>query len=130
MNKKALILLLLTLIPVYFALLGFMGPGDAEAVTHTKVKALLVNPFAVGMLGGITAIVLQHRRSMWWSMIVTFFYTWLGFGLVWGTFFEKGVFDMETMNLSAMFAVIGFVCAAIMHGFVSVLKRAQKDMGK
>ncbi|HEU4965085.1 MAG TPA: hypothetical protein VFV52_14755 [Bacilli bacterium] len=124
--KKAFVLFLLTCIPVYFALFGYSGPADANSPANFEmVKDLLVNPISIGLLGGIVALILQTKRSMWWAMIVCFFYAYLGLGLVWGSFVEYGWTHRETLNLAAMLSVFGFVSALLLYFLTRLLKRAR-----
>jgi MFS family permease len=121
--KKLLILILIALIPVYFVPFGYMNTGNLEELpaTYPKVKVMLVNPATIALIGAVVTLILQHRRAMWWAMLVTFVYSYLGLGLIWGGF--TGPFEQGLLNYSAVFAVIGFVGALFVFIFLTIFKK-------
>lgn len=123
MRTKLLILLGLSLIPLLFVPFGYMNRGDVSALpaSYTTVKVALVNPGTILILGAIVTLVMQSRRAMWWAMIVTFLYSYLGLGLIWGGF--SGPFASGLLNYAALFAVIGFVGALFVFLFLTLFKK-------
>ncbi|ASS74917.1 hypothetical protein CIG75_07930 [Tumebacillus algifaecis] len=123
MKKKLLILLFLSLIPVFFVPFGYRNTGTLENLpaSYTTVKVALVNPGTILLLGAIVTLVMQTRRSMWWAMIVTFLYSYLGLGLIWGGF--AGPFEAGLLNYAAVFAVYGFVGALFVFIFLTIFKK-------
>jgi hypothetical protein len=121
--KKLIVLLLLTLIPVYFALAGFTNITQAHTRAQALVHDLLINPEIMVFLGLIVALVVRRRSAMWWGMIVCFLYSYLSLGLVWGGFYSEGAFGRNTLNTSVVMAVIGFVASAFTYGMVYMIRR-------
>jgi hypothetical protein len=121
--KKLIVLLLLTLIPVYFALAGFTNITQATTRAQALVHDLLINPEIMVFLGVIVALVLRRRRAMWWGMIVCFLYAYLALGLVWGGFYSEGAFGRNTLNTAVVMAVIGCAASAFTYGMIYMISR-------
>ncbi|MFD2169022.1 hypothetical protein [Tumebacillus lipolyticus] len=121
--KKLLILLALALIPLYLLPFGYHNKGVLEDLpsSYTTVKVALVNPGTILILGAIVTLIMQHRRSMWWAMLVTFVYSYLGLGLIWGGF--AGPFETGLLNYAALFAVIGFVGSLFVFIFLTIFRK-------
>jgi hypothetical protein len=131
--KKFAILLGVILIPALLALLGLRNPAGPDAATSygvTVARLMLINPFMAGMVGGITALVVRHRRSLWVAVAVAFLFEYLALGLVNGNFYTGGLGDRQAINTSAMLSLYAFISAIVMHYLVSVIQKniaLQKD---
>jgi hypothetical protein len=123
---KAILLLFLALLPGLLALLGFTNPAGPDAATPrhiTVMRLFLINPFIMSMLGGVTALILQHKRVYWVSVVVCFLFAWLALGLVNGNFYTEGVFGMAAINQAALLSLWGFVGSIFTFVLVNLLKK-------
>ncbi|KEO81183.1 hypothetical protein [Tumebacillus flagellatus] len=123
MKKRYLLLLLIVLLPVLFSLLGYNYYSDAPPKNLPLIKALLVNPATIAVLGGIVGMLLYQQRAMYWGMVVTFLYSFLSLGLQWGTFKQYGVFYNHTLTTATLLSVVGFVGALFTLLVMRVLRK-------
>jgi hypothetical protein len=124
MKKSYWTLLLLILLPVLLALVGYNAWNDAPPKNYPLIRGLLVNPGTVAVLGGVVGMLLYRQRAMYWGMLVSFVYTYLALGLVWGSFSTLGVLDNHTLTTATLMSVVGFVAALFTMLLTRVLRRA------
>ncbi|WP_236588009.1 hypothetical protein [Tumebacillus amylolyticus] len=111
MKKRYLIVLLIVLLPILFALIGYNHFTDSPPRNLPLISALLVNPATIAVLGGIIGILLYQQRAMYWGMVTMFLYSYLALGLVWGAFKTQGIFNNETLTTATLLSVVGFVAS-------------------
>lgn len=127
---KALLLLVLTCIPVILALLGYSGAADQAPANIGMVRALSLSPWQSALFGGLVSLILQHKRAIWWAMVVCFFYAYLNLGLIWGGFWSEGIFGQSLLNGGATFAAIGFIGALFTFGMVNVIRKSLENINQ
>lgn len=124
MKKRYIVLLILILLPALIALCGYNSYTDSPPDNLPLIRALLVNPGTIAVIGGIVGLLLYRQRAMYWGMIVSFFYSYLALGLVWGTFRTDGIFGNHTLTTSTLLSVVGFVAALFTMLLTRVMRKA------
>jgi len=127
---KIIALLVLTGIPVILALFGYSGAAEQAPANIGLVRALSLSPWQSALLGALVSLILQHKRAIWWGMVVCFIYSYLNLGLVWGGFWSEGIFGRSILNGSATFAAIGFIGALFTYGMVNVIKKSLENINE
>jgi hypothetical protein len=124
--KKYALLLIIILIPVYFALFGYVYRGDPllEPANLRQVQALLVNVPINVLIGGAVALILRYLRAVWWAMIVCFLYSYLGLQIVWGGYQNEGLFGNNTLTTATLLSVAGFIGCLFTYGMFNIIRKS------
>ena len=122
--KKYIVLLLIALLPVILGICGVhhLGGSRVPETTLVLLAAGMVNIPVNALIGGITALILRRRRAVWWAMMVCFFYSYFGFGILYGSFASEGGFGIHTLNSSVLLAVVGYIGCLFTYGMFNVIR--------
>ena len=121
--KKVIVLVLIAIIPVFFALFGYSGGAENPPASLNLVRALTLSPWLSALLGGVIALILRHKRAIWWSMVVVFVYSYLNLGLIWGMFWSEGLFSGSLFSAASTFAAMAFIGSAFTYGMLTVIRK-------
>ena len=91
---------------------------------------LTLSPWLSALLGGVIALILRHKRAIWWSMVVVFVYYYLNLGQIWGGFWSEGVFSGSLFSAASTFAAMAFIGAVFTYGMVTILRAWPAGVGE
>jgi len=119
-SYRLLLLFALSLTPIFVSFAVDITVNEKQALFWGRI--LVSIPVAL-LFGGITALVLQTKRSIWWAMIFVFIWNYFGSGLIFGEFATAGYFDTSILNVAAVLAVVAFCGALFTWALFTVFKK-------